>query len=136
MIFNGAQARYPNVRMIFSHGGGTMPFLVERFANMAKGAQYAARFPQGFAGAAAKFFYDTAQVANPAAMSALCRSPRLCSGRIFHFAMPGSTSKDSRSAVSLALTTCDGSAGTTFFPLCPGSRRRGNSEFLVATGIV
>ena len=73
MIFNGAQARYPNVRMIFSHGGGTMPFLVERFANMAKGAQYAARFPEGFAGAAAKFFYDTAQAANPAAMSALSK---------------------------------------------------------------
>lgn len=73
MIFNGAQARYPNVRMIFSHGGGTMPFLVERFANMAKGAQYASKFPDGFAGAAAKYFYDTAQVANPAAMSALSK---------------------------------------------------------------
>ena len=28
MIFGGAAARYPNVRMIFSHGGGTMPFLI------------------------------------------------------------------------------------------------------------
>ena len=73
MIFGGAQARYPNVRMIFSHGGGTMPFLVERFVNMARGPQMAARFPQGFAGAAEKFYYDTAQVANPAAMSALSK---------------------------------------------------------------
>ena len=38
--------------MIFSHGGGTMPFLVERFANMAKRRSVAAKFPQGFAGAA------------------------------------------------------------------------------------
>ncbi len=73
MIFGGAAARYPNVRMIFSHGGGTMPFLIERFAGMARSAQFAPKFPQGFAGAAAKFFYDTAQVANPAAMSALSK---------------------------------------------------------------
>jgi predicted TIM-barrel fold metal-dependent hydrolase len=73
MIFGGAAGRYPNVRMIFSHGGGTMPFLVERFVNMARGAQYASRFPQGFGGEAAKFYYDTAQVANPAAMSALSK---------------------------------------------------------------
>jgi len=73
MIFGGAAARYPNVRMIFSHGGGTMPFLIERFTGMAKSAQFASKFPQGFGGAAEKFFYDTAQVANPAAMSALSK---------------------------------------------------------------
>jgi predicted TIM-barrel fold metal-dependent hydrolase len=73
VIFGGATGRYPNVRLIFSHGGGTMPFLVERFVNMARGAQYASRFPQGFGGEAAKLYYDTAQVANPAAMSALSK---------------------------------------------------------------
>ena len=73
MIFGGAAARYPNVRMIFSHGGGTMPFLVERFVGMANSAQNKPKFPQGFAGAAGKFYYDTAQVANPAAMSALSK---------------------------------------------------------------
>jgi predicted TIM-barrel fold metal-dependent hydrolase len=59
--------------MVFSHGGGTMPFLVERFINMAKSPQFAPKFPQGFGAAAGKFFYDTAQVANPAAMSALTK---------------------------------------------------------------
>ena len=73
MIFGGAAARYPNVRMIFSHGGGTMPFLVERFVGMANSAQNKPKFPQGFGGAAGKFYYDTAQVANPAAMSALSK---------------------------------------------------------------
>jgi len=73
IIFGGAAARYPNVRMIFSHGGGTMPFLVERFTTMARSAQFAPKFPQGFGAAAANFFYDTAQVANPAAMSALSK---------------------------------------------------------------
>jgi predicted TIM-barrel fold metal-dependent hydrolase len=72
-IFSGAVQRYPNIRMIFSHGGGTMPFLIERFSLMAKSAQLAPRFPQGFEAVAAKFYYDTAQVANPAAMSALTK---------------------------------------------------------------
>lgn len=73
IIFGGAVQRYPNVRLIFSHGGGTMPFLVERFSVMAKSAQFAPRFPQGFEAVAAKFYYDTAQVANSAAMSALTK---------------------------------------------------------------
>jgi predicted TIM-barrel fold metal-dependent hydrolase len=73
MIFGGAQERYPNVRVIFSHGGGTMPFLIERFTGMAKSPKFAAKFPQGFSAAAAKFYYDTAQVSNPPAMSALTK---------------------------------------------------------------
>ena len=72
-VFGGAASRYPNVRLIFSHAGGTMPFLVERFVNMAKSAQFAPRFPEGFLGVARKFYYDTAQTANPAAMSALSK---------------------------------------------------------------
>ena len=38
---------------------------------MAKAPQLAPQFPQGFLGAANKFYYDTAQTSNPAAMSAL-----------------------------------------------------------------
>lgn len=73
MVFGGTAARYPKIRMIFSHAGGTMPFLVERFINMAKGRQYAAQLPQGFLASAKKFYYDTAQTSNPAAMSALTK---------------------------------------------------------------
>ena len=73
LIFGGAQDRYPDVKMIFSHGGGTMPFLTERFVGMARNPKVASKFPQGFAGAAAKFYYDTAQVANPPSMAALSK---------------------------------------------------------------
>jgi predicted TIM-barrel fold metal-dependent hydrolase len=73
IAFGGAAARYPNVRLIFSHAGGTMPFLVERFVNLAKTAQFAPQFPEGFTGMAGKFYYDTAQTSNPAAMSALSK---------------------------------------------------------------
>lgn len=73
MIFGGAAARYPNVRMIWSHGGGTMPYLIERFTGMAKSPRFAAKFPGGFEAAAGKFYYDTAQVSNPPAMAALTK---------------------------------------------------------------
>ena len=71
MLFGGAASRYPNVRMIFSHGGGTMPYLVERFTAAARNPRFAQQFPEGFAGAAAKMFYDTAWTSNPVAMGAL-----------------------------------------------------------------
>lgn len=71
MLFNGAAMRYPNVRVIFSHGGGTMPYLVERFTAAARNPKFKEQFPQGFSGAAAKFFYDTAWTSNPVAMAAL-----------------------------------------------------------------
>ena len=48
IVFGGAAARFPNIKWIFSHAGGTMPFLVERFEGMAKPPQNAAKFPNGF----------------------------------------------------------------------------------------
>jgi 6-methylsalicylate decarboxylase len=73
LLFSGTAARYPNVRMTFSHGGGTMPYLVARFEALAKSPKFAAQFPQGFGAAAGKFYYDTAWTTNPEAMSALSK---------------------------------------------------------------
>ena len=73
IVFGGAAARYPNIRLIFSHAGGTMPFLIERFVNLAKSPQFAVQFPEGFSGVAGRFYYDTAQTSNAAAMSALAK---------------------------------------------------------------
>ena len=70
-VFSGTSLRYPDIRIVFSHAGGTMPFLVERLVNMAKTGQYATQLPKGFLAEATKFYYDTAQASNPAAMSAL-----------------------------------------------------------------
>jgi predicted TIM-barrel fold metal-dependent hydrolase len=70
-IFTGASLKYPDIRFIFSHAGGTMPFLIERLVNLAKTPQYAQMLPKGYLAEAAKFYYDTAQASNPAAMSAL-----------------------------------------------------------------
>ncbi len=70
-VFGGASRKYPDIRFIFSHAGGTMPFLIERLINLAKTPQYAALLPNGYVAEAVKFYYDTAQASNPIAMGAL-----------------------------------------------------------------
>jgi 6-methylsalicylate decarboxylase len=73
LLFNGTAARCRDVRFIFSHGGGTMPYLVERFTAAARSPKFASQFPAGFAAEAGKFYYDTAWTTNPEAMSALSK---------------------------------------------------------------
>jgi predicted TIM-barrel fold metal-dependent hydrolase len=74
LLFGGAAQRYPNVRWIFSHAGGSMPFLIERFVRQPLLApQVAPMFPQGVRAVLQRFWYDTAQTANAAAMSALTK---------------------------------------------------------------
>jgi predicted TIM-barrel fold metal-dependent hydrolase len=69
MVFTGASQRYPDIRIIWSHAGGTMPYLIERFVRMAQQRDYAQLLPQGFMREAERFFYDTAQVANHTTLS-------------------------------------------------------------------
>jgi predicted TIM-barrel fold metal-dependent hydrolase len=69
-VFRGASQRFPAVRMIFSHAGGTMPYLVQRFINGGNG-KFKEITPNGFLAEAHKMFYDTAQVASRGTMLAL-----------------------------------------------------------------
>jgi predicted TIM-barrel fold metal-dependent hydrolase len=71
LVFSGAAARYRNVEFVFSHAGGTMPFLIGRFVNLAKDPRFAAQLPLGVVGELRRFWYDVAQSANPGALSSL-----------------------------------------------------------------
>ncbi len=71
LVFSGAAARYSNVRFIFSHAGGTMPLLVERFEGVARLPDVTRRLPHGLQHELGRFYYDTAQASNATAMSAL-----------------------------------------------------------------
>jgi 6-methylsalicylate decarboxylase len=73
LTFSGASSRYPNVRLIFSHAGGTMPFLYERFARASQAPDIAARMPNGFLHEVKRFFYDTAQASHEFALASLTR---------------------------------------------------------------
>jgi len=65
MVYSGNSARYPDMRVIFSHAGGTMPFLTVRLI------KDATMVPNGFLAEAGRFYYDTAQTAGATSMSAL-----------------------------------------------------------------
>ena len=70
-VYRGAARKFPNVRMIWSHGGGSMPFLIERFDFADRSDTARAQAPDGFRAAASRFFYDIAQASNPVATAAL-----------------------------------------------------------------
>lgn len=75
MIQSGSARRYPHMETIFTHAGGAMPMLIERFLNVA--SETSAALGDGehasevVLGTLAKFFYDTAQASNEVAMTAL-----------------------------------------------------------------
>lgn len=74
LLFNGAASRYPDIRWIFSHGGGTTPFLLSRFLYEEKTNKQAhQRMPNGLMFELKKFYYDTAQANHPGAVDALMR---------------------------------------------------------------
>lgn len=69
VTFSGDTTRYPDIRFIWSHAGGTAPFLAGRI----DGASGRARdqMPAGFMAEAKKFFYDTAGATNRGAVTSL-----------------------------------------------------------------
>jgi 6-methylsalicylate decarboxylase len=71
LVFSGAARRFRDLRFIFSHAGGTMPFLIGRFRQNARTRPSPENFPDGIDAELARFFYDTAQSCNPATMAAL-----------------------------------------------------------------
>jgi predicted TIM-barrel fold metal-dependent hydrolase len=74
LVFSGTASRFPDIRFIFSHGGGTLPFLTGRFTGLAMAdKKFAARLPNGVLYELRKFHYDTAQVAHPMALASLVK---------------------------------------------------------------
>jgi predicted TIM-barrel fold metal-dependent hydrolase len=70
-VFRGAARRFPNVRMIWSHSAGTMPYLIERFDGAERGEAAKQQLPDGFRASIARFWYDVAQASNPVSTRAL-----------------------------------------------------------------
>jgi 6-methylsalicylate decarboxylase len=74
IVFSGTAARCPDLRFIFSHAGGTLPFLTERLLKMpVLDPRLAARVPQGVMHELQRFHYDTAWAAHPMAMASLLK---------------------------------------------------------------
>jgi predicted TIM-barrel fold metal-dependent hydrolase len=72
IVFSGNAAKFRDIKWIFSHAGGTMPFLIERFIRQPLiDKQFQPAVPEGTLAELTRFYYDTAQTSNKASMSAL-----------------------------------------------------------------
>ena len=65
LMFSGVSPELPNVRFIFSHGGGAMPLIVSRITGSGNWPSVGPKnlrtlFPEGLEKQLSKFFYDTA----------------------------------------------------------------------------
>jgi len=73
ILFSGTAVRYPGIRWIFSHGGGTVPFLLSRFTVAEANMKDKRKLPDGVVQELRKFYYDTAQANHPGALAALMK---------------------------------------------------------------
>ncbi len=71
VIFSGTAARYSDIRWIFSHSGGTAPFLISRFELVDQSIKDRSLIPHGALHEMKKFHYDTAQGNHRGALDAL-----------------------------------------------------------------
>lgn len=74
IVFSGTAARCPDLKFIFSHAGGSLPFLVERLIKLPiQDPKLATRVPRGVLFELKRFFYDTAWSAHPGALASLTK---------------------------------------------------------------
>jgi len=69
VAFSGDAARYTDIRYIWSHAGGTVPFLASRIDGASRTAKD--RMPDGFMRTLKTFFYDLAGASNAGAVASL-----------------------------------------------------------------
>jgi predicted TIM-barrel fold metal-dependent hydrolase len=71
LLFSGTFARCRNIRFIFSHAGGAIPFLAERIGRLAGKPEYRSQVPDGAVRELQRLYYDTALSANRLAFASL-----------------------------------------------------------------
>jgi predicted TIM-barrel fold metal-dependent hydrolase len=73
LLFSGTFARCRNIRFVFSHAGGTIPFLAERIARLEVRPEFRASVPDGVMSELKRLYFDTALSANQLVFSALLK---------------------------------------------------------------
>jgi len=75
LIYNGVMARYPGIKWIMAHAGGTLPYLSVRLRLMEESDRetppFIERVPEGVAPYLKAFYFDTAIAGGAAPMAAL-----------------------------------------------------------------
>src|SRR5262249_15494804 len=72
LLFSGSFSRFPGIRFIFSHAGGTLPMVAGRIARQSQArSTLSARLPNGVDYELKRLHYEIAGSANQPAMAAL-----------------------------------------------------------------
>jgi predicted TIM-barrel fold metal-dependent hydrolase len=69
VCYSGYAAQFPNIKWIWSHGGGSMPFLAGRISGGPNNKK--AEMPNGMMAELRKMYYDLAGAANPGVVASL-----------------------------------------------------------------
>jgi predicted TIM-barrel fold metal-dependent hydrolase len=72
VVFSGTATKFPDIRWIWSHSGGTLPFLSGRFIRLAE-ERKPAHLPNGPLPEFKKFYYELAQGNTPGQIAALLK---------------------------------------------------------------
>jgi 6-methylsalicylate decarboxylase len=72
LVFSGTAMKFPDIRWIFSHSGGTLPFLTGRFIRLAE-ERKPPNLPDGPLPEFRKFYYELAQGNTPGQIAALLK---------------------------------------------------------------
>ncbi|MGB0631442.1 MAG: amidohydrolase family protein [Alphaproteobacteria bacterium] len=71
LILQGVVQRYPDIRFILSHSGGTLPFLAHRIAIFDADMPFRENYPEGAMTYFKKFWFDTALSGHPVPLAGL-----------------------------------------------------------------
>ena len=118
LLYSGTLSRCPNIRFIFSHAGGTVPYIGHRMCRLEAQEEFAKLIPEGAMRALTRQYYDTALSANEPALAALEKfvpQTKILYGSDFPF------------AVGMMKKTIDGLAAHDFTPEARTAVERGNA---------
>ncbi|UNO38385.1 amidohydrolase family protein [Streptomyces sp. MST-110588] len=71
LVLNGVMSRYPDLRVILSHGGGFLPYAAYRFSGLISTVVAPDRRAEDVLHDLKRFYFDTALSASPSALPAL-----------------------------------------------------------------
>jgi predicted TIM-barrel fold metal-dependent hydrolase len=110
LLYGGTLARCRDIKLIFSHAGGAVPFLAERIARLAVRPEFKAMVPNGVVPELQRLYYDTALSANALAFRSLLELvtiDKVLFGSDYPFAPEATTAATVRGLAELGLSPAD-----------------------------